>query len=280
METSQDRSPTEGAEAAREAGRQIADLVYEKQLAYGDASGIQHNIWKALLQQYLLPAGEAVSYHMENGSTMCLDPGRGAALYVMPEALMDHIPRLTRVFDRICRIVSNPATDRMGEDPWRDLAGDALCGIVMPRTRPEGGDPCVLRVSNEQGTFEVTGTMRKVVEPPAPPAVDWRQEGYPGEAVMHPVEIGDGFGEDPIETSAAQDADRKPAISDNPHPSQTRFWSEEEQDKAAEMVARTDAIRKEDEDLAAHRARREEIKRNGEVTVPPIRVTQQADADG
>lgn len=117
---SESRTPAEGAEAAFRAGLSIAELVREKQLAYGDASGIQHEIWRALLRQY-----EQVG-----------DPAALGTFYVMPVALMDHIPRLTRLFDRICRIVSNPVTDRMGEDPWRDLAGDAICGIVMPRTSP------------------------------------------------------------------------------------------------------------------------------------------------
>lgn len=105
------------AEAARDAGIDVAMMVYEKQLAYGDASGIQHAIWKALLKQY-------------EGRTEA-----DGTFYMMPVELMDHIPRLTRVFDRICRIVSNPAADRMGEDPWRDLTGDGMCGIVMPRTQ-------------------------------------------------------------------------------------------------------------------------------------------------
>lgn len=99
------------AREARDAGYSVADLVHEKQLAYGDASGIQYKLWQALLEQY-----------------------REGDEYRMPVALMDHIPRLTRVFDRVCRIVSNPAADRMGEDPWRDLTGDGICGIVMPRT--------------------------------------------------------------------------------------------------------------------------------------------------
>lgn len=121
MET---RTPKQGAEAARDAGRKVADLVYEKQLAYGDASGIQHQIWQALLAQYRVTEQ---LYGLE------ADAATGDHYY-MPVELMDHIPRLTRVFDRICRIVSNPAQDRMGEDPWHDLAGDAICGMVMPRT--------------------------------------------------------------------------------------------------------------------------------------------------
>lgn len=101
-----------GARRTRAAGERVAELVYEKQLAYGDAASIQRDLWLVLLRQY--------------------DTGDGT--YRMPKELMDHIPRLTRVFDRISRIVSNPGTDALDEDPWMDLAGDAVVGMVMPRT--------------------------------------------------------------------------------------------------------------------------------------------------
>ena len=162
------RTPQQGAEAARKAGQEIADLVYEKQLAYGDASGIQHAIWKALLAQWLAPPN--VSWWAGDPQEEVVRFNLGGQ-YVIPVELMDHIPRLTRVFDRICRIVSNPAMDRMGEDPWRDLAGDALCGIVMPRTGPSeaqlahmGADnPRVtLTLSMPDGDYEFQGTIRPV----------------------------------------------------------------------------------------------------------------------
>ena len=119
----------EAAEAAREAGREIADLVHSKQLAYGDAASLQHGLWGVLLEQYRAPANvqwmegeqERVSYN-PNGH------------YVIPVELFDHVPRLTRVFDRVARIVANPGQDRLGEDPWMDLCGDAMVGIIMPRT--------------------------------------------------------------------------------------------------------------------------------------------------
>lgn len=120
---SPERSVAQGAEAARQAGRDVADLVHEKQLAYGDSSGLQYSFWRLVLEPYktnALPEG-----------------GPAEAHYVLPASLVDQMPRLTRVMDRVFRIVSNPAKDRMGEDPWRDLAGDAVCGMVMPvGTRP------------------------------------------------------------------------------------------------------------------------------------------------
>jgi hypothetical protein len=112
------------AEAARKAAQGLGDMLHEKQLAYGDAGGIQRKIWQALLEQYEATGWETVGMKHEGDQP----------LYIIPRELMDHIPRLTRVFDRICRIVSNPAGDRMGEDPWRDLAGDAIIGMIMPRT--------------------------------------------------------------------------------------------------------------------------------------------------
>lgn len=111
------------AERARDAGREVADLVYEKQMAYGDSASIQRGLWGVLLDQYRWP-------------TARLNEDRPGEMYEIPVELMDHVPRLTRVFDRIARIVSNPRSDRLGEDPWRDLCGDAMVGIIMPRTGP------------------------------------------------------------------------------------------------------------------------------------------------
>lgn len=102
------------AEDARLAAAVVGKMVHDKQLAYGDAGGMQRGLWNVLLEPY-----------------------REGERYVVPVELLDHLPRLTRVFDRVCRLVANPAADLGGEDPWRDMAGDALVGMVMPRTRPE-----------------------------------------------------------------------------------------------------------------------------------------------
>lgn len=114
----QQPSPNEkAASAARDAGYSVADMVYEKQLAYGDAASMQRGLWCVLLKQY----------------------EQGDGTYRVPQSLFDHVPRLTRVFDRIARLVSNPGADRAGEDPWRDLTGDAMVGMVMPRTPAPSG---------------------------------------------------------------------------------------------------------------------------------------------
>jgi hypothetical protein len=106
----------ERAERARRAANELGDMLYEKQVAYGDSGSIALGVWQARLAQYL----EADGAH-----------------YRIPAALIAHIPRLTRVDDRINRIVSNPDGDAMGEDPWRDMAGDAIIGCIMPRAQPQ-----------------------------------------------------------------------------------------------------------------------------------------------
>lgn len=163
------RTPQEGAEQARAVGREIADLVHSKQLAYGDASGVQHEIWKVLLEQYEASGLDLIGSHLYQRYP------NGEDVYVIPRALMDHIPRLTRVFDRICRIVSNPAQDRMGEDPWRDLAGDAICGVVMPRTTP----PLRGKSLDYVVTDDVTPTVQVTI---STEKTDWCFEGRIREA--------------------------------------------------------------------------------------------------
>lgn len=107
------------AQRAQEAAESLGRTLHEKQLAYGDAGAMNLRIWEARLAQYL---------------------SRDGRTYKIPRALLAHIGRLTRVDDRIARIVSNPSGDRMGEDPWRDLAGDAIIGHIMPRLE-EDKDP-------------------------------------------------------------------------------------------------------------------------------------------
>lgn len=114
------------ADAARQAGYEVADMVHEKQLAYGDAASLQRGLWQVLLAQYEVDDG----------------PHAGGT-YTIPAALFDHVPRLTRVFDRVARLVANPEKDALGEDPWRDMAGDCIVGIIMPRTPvPADHAPC------------------------------------------------------------------------------------------------------------------------------------------
>lgn len=154
---SPERSVQQGAETARQAGHDVGDLVYEKQLAYGDSSGLMHGFWHMALRQY-----KTVS---ENG----------AEVYAIPVALVDHMPRLTRVLDRVFRLVGNPTADRMGEDPWRDLAGDAVCGIVMPRTQgATAADVEAVAEPEQQAGFDVWDTVahRAVAEATGQPTAD------------------------------------------------------------------------------------------------------------
>jgi hypothetical protein len=152
------------AQAARQAARDIGDTLYEKQKAYGDAGRMNLKIWEARLEQYLLDTrlmeetvriaegairGELHPYppvtayfsgnRMELLRRLEAIEASGDRAYLIPASLIAHIGRLTRIDDRIARIVSNPAGDRMGEDPWRDLAGDAVIGMIMPRT--DRGEP-------------------------------------------------------------------------------------------------------------------------------------------
>lgn len=99
------------AEAVRKAAEHLAGFLPGKVMAYGAAHDIQPGIWAAMLAQYRDKDGN----------------------YVVPAALFDkgHVPRITRVLDRLIRIVSNPAIDPMGENPWLDAAGDCIAGMVM-----------------------------------------------------------------------------------------------------------------------------------------------------
>lgn len=104
------------AEEARRVGQELADLVHDKQLAYGDAAGLQARLWGPLLEKFRSMDGKS---------------------YLLPVRFMLYdVPRLTRVFDRIARIVAGAEEgDAMGESPWRDLAGDAIVGASI---QPDG----------------------------------------------------------------------------------------------------------------------------------------------
>lgn len=117
MDPTKPRLPEDEAQRLAEICDEIKSFLPDKVRAYGNAHGLQRGLWQTLLEQY-----------------------RVGDEYHIPVALMDHVPRLTRVFDRACRLVSNPAQDLHGEDPWKDLAGDAIAGISMPRTPPSPGN--------------------------------------------------------------------------------------------------------------------------------------------
>ena len=93
--------------------RQIVDSLAAflpgKVEAYGAAHNRQPGMWHSILADYRQPDGS----------------------YLLPHALIKHLPRITRVFDRMCRIVANPGTDLLGENPWLDAAGDCIAGAAM-----------------------------------------------------------------------------------------------------------------------------------------------------
>lgn len=107
------------ARAARKIAEELGALLEEKQLAYGDSGSIALGLWEARLRQY------------EDGPDH----------YRIPRALLRHLPRITRLDDRINRLVSNPAGDRMGEDPWIDAAGDCVIGALSTRPEATSGPP-------------------------------------------------------------------------------------------------------------------------------------------
>lgn len=132
----------ERAEAARTMAREIGDVLYEKQLAYGDSGAIALPVWQARLAQYMLER-DSPNWNFQDVLRIMDAHPQEQVFYILPGSLIAHIPRLTRVDDRINRLVSNPAGDRMGEDPWRDMAGDAVIGAIMPRAQlaPGPGAP-------------------------------------------------------------------------------------------------------------------------------------------
>ncbi len=99
----------------RRALRMLSDILPGKVKAYGAAHNRQPGMWHSILADYRQPDGN----------------------YLLPHALIGHLPRITRVFDRMCRIVANPEQDLLGEDPWLDAAGDCIAGAAMGvRRRP------------------------------------------------------------------------------------------------------------------------------------------------
>lgn len=96
-------------EDVRQIVQDLAGFLPGKVEAYGAAHNRQPGMWHSILADYRQP----------NGS------------YLLPYALIKHLPRITRVFDRMCRIVASPEKDPLGEDPWLDAAGDCIAGAAM-----------------------------------------------------------------------------------------------------------------------------------------------------
>ena len=89
--------------------RDLFESLPDKVVAYGAAHNRQPGMWHALLADYRQPDGS----------------------YLLPHALIGYLPRITRVFDRMCRIAHHPEADPMNEDPWLDAAGDCIAGAAM-----------------------------------------------------------------------------------------------------------------------------------------------------
>jgi hypothetical protein len=128
------------AELARRKARELGDTLHAKQLAYGDSGAIALGLWQARLAQYRHKGEDFPGTPMQTD----LDPSRD--YYLIPAELIAHLPRITRLDDRINRIVSNPAGDRLGESPWMDAAGDCIIGEIAPRVQPLA--PLVVRGYN------------------------------------------------------------------------------------------------------------------------------------
>ena len=111
----QNEAYLERAEARiRLALARLEALVPGKARAYGEAHALQRPLMEALLEQYR----------------------DGAGHYRIPDALLDHLPRFTRLFDRMARLVAHPWTDDGRENPWEDMAGDCVAAMTLS-DRPE-----------------------------------------------------------------------------------------------------------------------------------------------
>jgi hypothetical protein len=89
-------------------GRELGALVDRKQLAYGNAVAQGHKVMDVLLEPYKIGDN-----------------------YVIPQELLLHLLLLTRMIDKINRIVNNPKQDQMEENTYNDLAGYSLLGSQM-----------------------------------------------------------------------------------------------------------------------------------------------------
>jgi hypothetical protein len=89
--------------------RQLSDMLPGKVRAYGAAHELQPRLLALLMERY----------QADDGS------------YVVPAHIMAEVPRVTRVLDRVIRIMNTPASgDIHGEAAWLDAAGDAVAGAA------------------------------------------------------------------------------------------------------------------------------------------------------
>lgn len=100
----------------KQLGSEVGSIVDEKQSAYGDSFTKSVVIMQELLRDY---------YDYEREA------------YIIPLDLLRHMLAIVRVLDKLSRISSNPAGDRMGESPWGDIAGYAL--LMLSQDQKGGG---------------------------------------------------------------------------------------------------------------------------------------------
>jgi len=106
-----------------ELGKEIGELVTEKQAAYGDAFG---------------RAGEVLRI---------LYPGG-----VSPDGYRDLLT-VTRVLDKLFRIATD--RDALGESPWRDVAGYALLATMATEEEKESSEDVVVKPATH---FNLSGS--------------------------------------------------------------------------------------------------------------------------
>lgn len=94
---------------------EVADLVDEKQKAYGDSVGKSERIMEILLEDY--------------------DNGDGT--YTIPKALLAHLLYQIRIIDKQNRVFSNPEQDLMDESPYADILGYALLMLAKQEKEKE-----------------------------------------------------------------------------------------------------------------------------------------------
>lgn len=88
-------------------GKEVGDLVTEKQRAYGDSFGKSGSIMRVLYPNGIPPE------HMDNALT------------------------IVRIVDKLFRIATDK--DAFGESPWRDVIGYAILAEARDRNAPEPG---------------------------------------------------------------------------------------------------------------------------------------------
>lgn len=93
----------------QEIANEIGKFTDIKNDAYGSAFEITYEILEILLKKY-----------KNNDGT-----------YTVPESLLQHIPLITRILDKLARIFNNPDGDKMKESQYRDITGYGLIGVRM-----------------------------------------------------------------------------------------------------------------------------------------------------